>query len=457
MSLADFGGYFGTDGIRGRVGDPPLTPPHLLRIALAIGQHLVPSPNPRDRVVIGMDTRASGPAIAEVLSAGLASLGLDVVPLGVLPTPALAFATTAHSARFGIMVTASHNPASDNGVKVFGANGFKLSSEDEAAIEARIADALGGPVAPLETVGHVAPDPSLDVRAAYADAVLASPPDDASLDDLPIVFDGAHGAGFDIAPFVLQQLGAKVETLGCAPNGQNINDQVGSTHPAALSRKVRATGAYAGIALDGDGDRLIMVDETGEVVDGDQLIGLIARTLHRDGALAGSAVVTTVMSNLGLERYLSDQGIAMPRTKVGDKHVVETMRSGGYALGGEQSGHIVMLDHGTTGDGLLAAVHVLAEARRDGRAFSEVAAVFEPAPQKLVNVRFSGDNPLDHPDVIAAIAASETRLGCDGRLVVRKSGTEPKIRIMAEALDEGAMEAALSQVVTAVQAVAGSS
>jgi len=447
--------YFGTDGIRGRVGEPPLTPPHLLHIAMAAGRHLVPAPAGGDRVVIGMDTRASGPAIAEVLAAGLAVLGLDVVPLGVLPTPALAFATRGHGARFGIMVTASHNPAGDNGVKLFGPDGFKLSAEDETAIEAGMASALSGPTAAPDRLGRVAADPSLDVRAAYADAIAASLAGESPLGGLHLVVDAAHGAGFDLAPFVLARLGAEIEAIGAAPNGRNINDRVGSTHPEALARKVRARGAYAGIALDGDGDRLIMVDETGAVVDGDQLIGLIAGALHRSGALSGNGVVTTVMSNLGLERHLAALGIDMPRTRVGDKYVVEAMRAGGYGLGGEQSGHIVMLAHGTTGDGLLAAVQVLAEARRDGRAFSEVARVFEPAPQKLVNVRYSGTDPLETDAVKAAMAEAEADLGADGRLVVRKSGTEPKVRVMAAALDASAMEAALAKVVAAVEAAAG--
>lgn len=446
--------YFGTDGIRGRVGEPPLTPPHLLHIAMAAGRHLVPAPSGDDRVVIGMDTRASGPAIADVLAAGLAVLGLDVVPLGVLPTPALAFATRAHGARFGIMVTASHNPAGDNGVKLFGPDGYKLSAEDETAIEAGMASALSGPTAAPDRLGKVASDPSLDVRAAYADAIASSLAGESPLAGLHLVVDAAHGAGFDLAPFVLARLGAEIETIGAAPNGRNINDRVGSTHPEALARKVSARGAYAGIALDGDGDRLIMVDETGAVVDGDQLIGLIAGALHRVGALSGNGVVTTVMSNLGLERHLAELGIDMPRTPVGDKHVVEAMRAGGYGLGGEQSGHIVMLAHGTTGDGLLAAAQVLAEARRDGRAFSEVARVFEPAPQKLVNVRFTGSDPLETDAVKAAMAEAEAALGADGRLVVRKSGTEPKVRVMAEALDAGAMDAALAKVVAAVEAAA---
>ncbi|MEM7766713.1 MAG: phosphoglucosamine mutase [Pseudomonadota bacterium] len=449
-------GYFGTDGIRGRVGEAPLTPPHLLSIALAAGRHLVPAPKPGDRVVIGMDTRASGPAIADVLAAGLAVLGLDVVPLGVLPTPALAFGTRAHGAKFGIMVTASHNPAGDNGIKLFGADGFKLAPEDEAAIE-RLIDAGPGAALtdagrPAGGMGSVAPDPSLDVRAVYADTVLASLPEGVSLAGLKLVFDGANGAGFDIGPFVLRQLGAEVEVIGTQPNGQNVNDQVGSTHPGALARKVRAVGAYAGIALDGDGDRLIMVDEAGTAIDGDQLIGLLARMMQQDGTLAGDTVVTTVMSNLGLERHLQGNAIAMPRTAVGDRHVVDAMRAGGFSLGGEQSGHIVMLRHGTTGDGLLAALHVLVAALRAGRAFSEVASVFEPAPQKLVNVRYAGPDPLEQTAVKAAIEAARAGLGDDGRLVVRKSGTEPKIRIMAEALDPAAMETAIDRVVSAVEA-----
>lgn len=447
--------YFGTDGIRGRVGVPPLTPPHLLQIALASGRHLVPVLTPGDRVMIAMDTRSSGPAIVEVLAAGLASLGLDVVPLGVLPTPALALATRLHQARFGIMVTASHNPAGDNGVKLFGPDGFKLAAEDEAAIEAAIAAGFDGQAVPVDRFGTVAPDPSLDVRARYIEQLVSSLPAGASLSGLKVVVDGANGAGFDLGPFLLRRLGAEVETIGTVPNGQNINDQVGSTHPAALARTVRAVWADAGVALDGDGDRLIMVDEHGSVVDGDQLIGLLAGVLHREAALERGSVVTTVMSNLGLERHFKALNIAMPRTGVGDKHVVDAMRVGGFVLGGEQSGHIVMLRHGTTGDGLLAAVQVLAELKRDGRAFSDVSRVFDPVPQKLVNVRYSGSNPLESGPVKAAISEASAALGDEGRLVVRASGTEPKIRVMAEALDPASMDAALTRVVSAVEAAAG--
>ncbi|MEM0985734.1 MAG: phosphoglucosamine mutase [Pseudomonadota bacterium] len=447
-------GFFGTDGIRGRVGDGPLSPPQLLRIGLAAAGVLVPSVHAGDRVVIGIDTRQSGPAIADILAAAFANLGLDVVLLGILPTPALSRAVQEHGAQFGVMVTASHNPAGDNGLKFFGADGFKLSEANELAIERAIGSSFQDLAEGPTHTGAVGPDPSIDVRASYADAMIKSLPEGASLAGLSVVLDGAHGAGFDIAPYVLRRLSATVRTIGCAPNGQNINDQVGSTHPAALAKAVRAFGAHAGLALDGDGDRLIMVDERGETVDGDQLIGLLAGHLKERGLLTGETVVATVMSNLGLERHLRGLGVSMLRTPVGDKHVVEAMRAGGYALGGEPSGHIVMLDHGTTGDGLLAAVQVLAIANARGGAVSEVASVFEPAPQALENIRFAGANPLDDPGVQSVIKDVEAGLGEAGRLVVRKSGTEPKIRVMAEALNAAEMAAALERVVAAVKAVA---
>ena len=444
--------FFGTDGIRGRVGDPPLTPQHVLRVAVASAQALVRDAVDGDRVVIGTDTRSSGDWISAVLAAGFSEQGLDVVMLGVLPTPALAFAATLHGARFGVMVTASHNPAGDNGIKLFGGDGFKLPAETEAAIEQAIATPQKRSPLHFEGLGAVTPDPSIDVRARYLESRLASLRNGTRFDGLKIVVDAANGAAFDLAPYALRQLGAEVRTIGTTPNGRNINDQVGSTHPLALAKAVRASGASAGVALDGDADRLIMVDETGAVIDGDQLIALIAAAHQRDGRLTGGSVVTTVMSNLGLERHLATLGLGMVRTKVGDKHVVDAMRTGGQNVGGEQSGHIVLMDHATTGDGLLTALHVLSELATSGRPMSVLSRVFDPAPQKLVNLRFSGEDPLASTRVQDTISAVEAELGDTGRLVVRKSGTEPLIRIMAEALDETAMQSALDRIVAVVEA-----
>ncbi|MEO1027459.1 MAG: phosphoglucosamine mutase [Pseudomonadota bacterium] len=440
--------YFGTDGIRGTVGTPPMTPDGLTRFASAVSAWLSQTPpsSRRPLVLIGGDTRSSTPWILDVLAGTLAGHGIDVCPLGTASTPQLAFETANSSASAGIMVTASHNPARDNGVKLFGADGFKLTNEDEARIEA-LMDAPASTSAAADAVGTIAADV---VSPSYLNHLKALKGID--LTGLKLVVDAAHGAAFESVQSVFSAFGAEAVFIGVEPDGLNINDGVGATHTEALSRKVLDVGAFAGIALDGDADRLIMVDETGKMVDGDQLLALLARARHAEGLLQSQGVAATVMSNLGLERYLAGLGVTLVRTSVGDRHVVEAMRAGGHTLGGEQSGHIVMLDGGTTGDGLLAALKVLSIAARDGRAFSQITQVFEPVPQKLVNVRFKDRNPLESTDVAETISRVTEQLGADGRVLVRKSGTEPLIRIMVEAVDDAQLDTALADIETAVRA-----
>lgn len=436
---------FGTDGIRGKVGQPPFTPAHMARIAVGLGGWVRSQRRPH-LIAIGRDTRASGEWIEALLTASLSSLGIDVIRLGVLATPAIASGTRAHGATLGIAVTASHNPYTDNGLKLFGPEGFKLSAQAESEVEAAIGrDEL--PALP-ERPGHVAPG---ERTQAYFDTLFRSLPSAAApLDGLHVVVDCANGAASDYAPGMLERCGARVDAICNRPDGLNINTGCGATHLDVLSSEVVKRGAYAGIALDGDGDRLIMVDETGRAVDGDQLIALLARAMLGRGRLKGSGVVATVMSNLGLETYLADLDVHLVRTAVGDRNVVQAMRAGGYVLGGEQSGHMILADYATTGDGLLCALHVLAIARIEDRLFSEVAHVFEPVPQQLVNVHYEDGDPLAHDSVKSVIEDVSRRLDGGGRVLVRKSGTEPLIRIMAESTDAAAMKAAIAEIETAI-------
>ncbi|MEO0465865.1 MAG: phosphoglucosamine mutase [Pseudomonadota bacterium] len=442
---------FGTDGIRGKVGIYPLTPGGVVDFARALSGWLTDQPLPNGQsahlVITGGDTRSSTSWILGVLNASLVANGLNVRPLNTVTTPAVAYETRFGTASAGVMVTASHNKAADNGLKLFGADGFKLADADEAKIEALMSTAASAS-APADRLGSASElwqaqryftDLSADARG--------------TLQGVSLVIDAAHGAASYTAGEVFRQAGADIHLIGAEPDGLNINDGLGATHPEALAAKVVETGAYAGVALDGDADRLIMCDETGAVVDGDQLIALLASAMHATGTLTGGAVAATVMSNLGLERHLTGLDIELLRAPVGDRHVVAAMRERGLNLGGEQSGHIVLLGHGTTGDGLLAALHVLAIAAADGGKFSEISRVFDPVPQKLVNVRFDGENPLDNDNVTAAIAAVSERLGNKGRVLVRKSGTEPLIRIMAEAVDPSTLEAAIAELERAVQEV----
>lgn len=439
--------YFGTDGIRGRTNEAPMTPEIAMRVGQAAGAHFVRGDH-RHRVVIGKDTRLSGYMMESALVAGFTSVGMDVTLVGPMPTPAVALLTRSMRADLGVMISASHNPFADNGIKLFGPDGYKLSDRDEEAIEALVdtepklaASAAIGRARRVE-----------DARGRYIHAAKSTFPETLSLDGLRIVVDCANGAAYQVAPAALWELGAEVIALGVAPDGININDKCGSTDPAALIAKVIETRADIGIALDGDADRLIVVDDRGNVVDGDQLMALIGASWARKGLLRGGGVVATVMSNLGLERYLGGLGLSLHRTAVGDRHVLEAMRAQGFNVGGEQSGHIILTDHATTGDGLVAALQVLAELVESGRPASELLRQFEPLPQVLKNVRFKGGTPLEQDAVKRAIADAEARLNGTGRLVIRKSGTEPLIRVMAEGEDEALVEAVVDSICEAVKA-----
>lgn len=441
--------YFGTDGIRGLANGDLLTPELALKVGQAAGRHFLNGSH-RHRVLIGKDTRLSGYMLEQALTAGFTSVGMDVVQVGPMPTPAVALLTREMRADLGVMISASHNLYQDNGIKLFGPDGFKLSDADEAAIEAAIDEAV--PLAPSAAIGRARRID--DARGRYIHAVKASFPEAARLDGLKIVLDCAHGAAWRVAPEALWELGADLTTIGAAPDGFNINADCGSTHPAGLATRVREAGADIGIALDGDADRLILVDERGEVIDGDQILALISRSALLSGRLKGGAVAATVMSNLGLEHFLEAQGVGLLRTPVGDRHVLAAMRAHGLNVGGEQSGHLILSDYSTTGDGLLAALQVLAVLVAQGRPASEVLRLFQPYPQLLENVRVSKDRLLDHPGVKAAIAGAEAELAGRGRLLVRPSGTEPLIRVMAEAEEEGLVRRAVGQVCEALRAAA---
>ncbi|MBC7132041.1 MAG: phosphoglucosamine mutase [Roseovarius sp.] len=439
---------FGTDGIRGQANAWPMTADMALRLGAAAGCHFR-TDKKEHRVVIGKDTRRSGYMIEYALTAGFTSTGMDVFLLGPVPTPAIGYLTHALRADVGVMISASHNPACDNGIKLFGPDGFKLSDAAEAEIERLLEEGVS-PVAP----GNIGRARRIeDARGRYVEYAKTTFPRGRRLEGLRIVVDCANGAAYRTAPDVLWELGAEVIAIGVAPDGYNINLDCGSTRPEAAARKVLETRADLGICLDGDADRVVLIDETGRVADGDQIMALIATRWGREGRLAGDTLVATVMSNLGLERYLAAQGIALRRTPVGDRHVVEAMRAGGHNLGGEQSGHIVMTDFATTGDGLIGALQFLAAMVETGKPASALAQVFAPVPQRLVNVRFGeGKTPLATDIVQSAVAEAEAALGGDGRLLIRASGTEPLIRVMAEALDPGLLEQVMTRVVGAVEA-----
>jgi phosphoglucosamine mutase len=439
--------FFGTDGIRGRTNQMPMTAAMALRVGQAAGAHFLRGEH-RHRVVIGKDTRLSGYMMETALISGFTSVGMDVVMVGPVPTPAVALLTKSMRADLGVMISASHNKYVDNGIKLFGPNGYKLSDEDEAAIEALIEQEPN--LVPAEQIGRSRRIE--DARGRYIHAAKLTFPEHLRLDGLKIVIDCANGAAYQVAPSALWELGAEVVAIGVSPNGTNINEGCGSTDTMLLRETVVASGADIGLALDGDADRLIVVDEKGEVVDGDQLMALIATAWNRHGNLHGGGIVATVMSNLGLERYLDGQGLKLERTKVGDRHVLEAMRAKGYNVGGEQSGHIILSDYATTGDGLVAGLQVLAELVIAGRPASEVLRLFDPLPQLLKNVRFAGGRPLDQEKVKQAIARGEARLSGTGRLVIRKSGTEPLIRVMAEGEDESLVAEVVDTICEAVKA-----
>ncbi|MBN8840129.1 MAG: phosphoglucosamine mutase [Sphingomonadales bacterium] len=446
--------YFGTDGIRGLTNITPMTAAMAMRVGMAAGIYFQRGDH-RHRVLIGKDTRLSGYMLESALVAGFTSVGMDVVMTGPMPTPAVAMLTQSMRADLGVMISASHNPFADNGIKLFGPDGYKLSDEAELEIEALIDGAESGAVslAPSHQIGRARRID--DAQGRYIHFAKSTFPSDLRLDGLKVVVDCANGAAYQVAPAALWELGAEVVAIGVTPNGRNINDGVGSTAPQTLSETVVASGAAIGIALDGDADRLIVVDETGAVVDGDQLMATIATGYARRGQLAGGGLVATIMSNLGLERHLAAQGLGLVRTGVGDRYVLEAMRARGYNVGGEQSGHIILSDYGTTGDGLVAALQILAEVQRSGAPASEVLHRFDPLPQLLKNVRFErGAKPLDTASVKTAIADAERELEGRGRLVIRASGTEPVIRVMAEGDDRAQVEAIVDRVCEAVRAAA---
>ena len=441
--------FFGTDGIRGRTNQGSMTPEMAMKVGQAAGTHFLRGGH-KHRVVIGKDTRLSGYMMENALVAGFTSVGMNVVQFGPIPTPAVAMLTRSMRADLGVMISASHNPYEDNGIKLFGPDGFKLSDEDELAIEALIE-------APVE-LAHATEIGRArrieDARGRYIHAVKASVPEHIRLDGLHVVLDCANGAAYQVAPTAVWELGAKVTTIGVTPNGKNINDKVGSTHVDTLQETVVAAGADIGIALDGDADRLIVVDEKGQVVDGDQIMALLGTAMSRAGKLTGDGIVATVMSNLGLERYLAEQKLDLIRAKVGDRYVLEEMRARGINVGGEQSGHMIMLDHGTTGDGTVTALQVLAQLVESGKPASELLHLFDAVPQLLKNVRFSGGKPLDDAKVKAVIAEAEKELEGAGRLVIRPSGTEPVIRVMAEGDDAAQVDAVVDRVCAVVAEVA---
>ena len=419
--------FFGTDGIRGLTNSEPMTAETALRVGQAAGAHFLRGDH-RHRVVIGKDTRLSGYMMESALVAGFASVGMDVVLLGPMPTPAVAMLTRSMRADLGVMISASHNPFADNGIKLFGPDGYKLSDDAERAIERRLDKEPK--LAKPELIGRAKRID--DARGRYVHFAKSTFPEQLRLDGLKIVIDCANGAAYHVAPEALWELGADVVAIGVTPNGTNINDGCGSTHPAALQARVIEEKADIGLALDGDADRLLVADQNGRLVDGDQLMALIALQRKRQGLLTGGAVVATVMSNLGLERRLARDKVGLIRTQVGDRYVLESMREKGCNVGGEQSGHIILSDYSTTGDGLVAGLQVLAALVQEGKPASEILDQFEPVPQLLKNVRFNGGAPLDAAKVKARIAAAEKELKGHGRLVIRKSGTEPLIRVMAE-------------------------
>jgi phosphoglucosamine mutase len=427
---------FGTDGIRGTANTDPMTAETALRLGQAAGILFVRG-NHRHRVVIGKDTRLSGYMIEPALVAGFIGAGMDVTLVGPLPTPAIAMLTRSLRADLGVMVSASHNGFEDNGIKLFGPDGYKLSDETEIEIEQLMAGDRSMRLAKPGALGRASR--LEDAGGRYIEAAKATFPRGLRLDGLKIVVDCANGAAYRVAPTVLWELGANIVTVGTEPDGFNINKGCGSTVPGLLRSKVVEHQADLGIALDGDADRLILIDEKGDIVDGDQILALIARSWKAAQRLQGGGVVATVMSNLGLERMLQSEGLRLHRTRVGDRYVVEQMRGSGMNVGGEQSGHMILTDYATTGDGLIAALQVLAVLVASGRPASEACKLFEPLPQLLQNVRFVGVSPLKHPRVMAAVADAEARLGTSGRVLLRLSGTEPMVRVMAEGEDEAAV------------------
>ena len=439
---------FGTDGIRGKANAEPMTADTALHVGMAAGAEFYRGDH-RHRAVIGKDTRLSGYLLEPALTAGFISVGMDVILVGPLPTPAVAMLTRSLRADLGVVISASHNPYQDNGIKLFGPDGYKLSDAVELSIEKRMAEGAQDDLAPPDKLGRA--QRLTDAEGRYIEYVKNTFPRGASLDGLKVVVDCAHGAAYKVAPTVLWELGAEVVPIGVSPDGLNINEECGSTSPQSVRDAVVEHSADIGIALDGDADRLVTVDELGALLDGDQLMGMIATRWKKSGRLRGGGVIGTVMSNLGLQEYLSGIGLLLHRVDVGDRYVVEHMRRNGYNLGGEQSGHIIMSDFATTGDGLIAALQVLAVLVEEKRPASEVGRTFDPVPQTLRNVRCVNGEPLEDAAVRQAIDDGKARLGAGGRLLIRKSGTEPVIRVMAEGRDEALVGEVVDSIVGALE------
>jgi phosphoglucosamine mutase len=442
--------YFGTDGIRGQSNVFPMTPDLAMRVGIAAGT-IFRRGNHRHRVVIGKDTRLSGYMLENAMVAGFTAAGLDAFVLGPIPTPAVAMLTRSLRADIGVMISASHNPYEDNGIKLFGPDGYKLSDDLEMQIEDLLEKDLTSQLAKSDDIGRAKRVDGVHDR--YIEHAKRTLPRDVTLQGLRIAIDCANGAAYKVAPAVLWELGADVVVIGNEPNGTNINLNCGSTSPVALQKKVDEVRADIGIALDGDADRVIIVDENGAIVDGDQLMAVIAESYAESQQLRGGGIVATVMSNLGLERFLDGKGLGLVRTSVGDRYVVEHMRQHNYNVGGEQSGHIVLSDYGTTGDGLVAALQILVAVKRTGKTVSEICRRFEPVPQLLRNVRYSGGKPLEDMHVQKAIADAEAELAKSGRLVIRPSGTEPLIRVMAEGDDRSQIERIVNDLIGTISSV----
>jgi phosphoglucosamine mutase len=447
------GELFGTDGVRGEANSWPMDTETVLRVGMAAGSYFGRGPaGHRNRVVIGKDTRLSGYMIEQALSAGFLAVGMDVFFFGPLPTPAVAMLTRSLRADLGVMISASHNPFHDNGIKLFGPDGYKLSDAQEGEIAKRVKARSGNAFAQPERIGRAKRID--DAQARYIEFAKRTFPKDLRLEGLRIVVDCANGAAYRVAPDALWELGAEVIVIGNEPDGLNINEKCGSTHPERVCEKVKEMRADIGIALDGDADRCILVDEKGVIIDGDQVMALVAKTWWESGRLTGNGIVATVMSNLGFERFLGERKLKLHRTKVGDRYVVEHMRANGLNVGGEKSGHIVLSDFSTTGDGLIAALQVLAAVKASSKPVSQICRLFTPLPQIMKNVRYKTGQPLELPQVKTVISAMERKLGPGGRLVIRPSGTEPLIRVMAEGDDEQAVRSAVEEICSALETAA---
>lgn len=443
--------YFGTDGIRGHVNTHPMTAETVMRVGMAAGRYFTRGDH-KHRVVIGKDTRRSGYMYEPALAAGFVAVGMDVIMVGPVPTPGVAMLTKSMRADLGVMITASHNAYSDNGLKLFGPDGYKLGDAVELEIEKLMDSAFMDDFPSAEYTGRA--QRLEDVTGRYIEFAKNSVPHGFSLEGLKIVIDCANGAAYKVAPTVLWEMGAEVIPIGVEPNGFNINRDCGSTHPERLAKKVVKEGADIGFALDGDADRVIVADEKGNIIDGDQLLGLAARSWNEKGLLQGGGVVASIMSNLGLEHYLKSLDLNLVRTPVGDRYVVEEMRNSGINLGGEQSGHIVFSDYTATGDGLIASLQILCELISQGKKASELLNVFEPVPQYLKSVTFKSQQPLEDTSVKEAVEMADQKLNGSGRLIVRKSGTEPVVRVMAEGEDPGLIKSLVEDICSAVEKAA---